>query len=282
MAPDPLNLYGGEFAPNAADNDSAGDDSAGDDLADNASTDEANDYHEKPDKFTMDIYTKATTDIKNIFSDNDNKKSMAHLEKLNWKIKKYNQDNDRSEDSCLIKIGIFTMVGLEARSAFKNLKRNPDNEKALEKLVKLDYQLLRTRKIHSYPSDWDLDIPTEIREKFPEIRQKMKRQEDEMRCRFKQAEPSPSASAKHQDKKAKPKHEWMTGQTIDTKTRLAQAQALIKELQTENTELHKRLRQSRAAALRCDHVFQEMICAVQKAERKFIRPSLIFADQSLH
>lgn len=71
-------------------------------------------------------------------------------------------------------------------------------------------------------------------------------------------------------------------------TRLTEAQDFIKQLQGENTELRKRLWQSRAVAdvlskvaLRCNDAFQEVMCAVEKGQRNIIQCPLAFEDQSL-
>lgn len=70
----------------------------------------------------------------------------------------------------------------------------------------------------------------------------------------------------------------------DTETRLAEAQALIKQ-HAENAELQKTLCQSSAAAdvlsktlLKCDNAFQEVVYTVEKARRSFIQPLFIFAE----
>lgn len=159
---DPHDVFGEEFAENAAGPDS-------DDSLSNADEglQEDEDSERAPDEKVTKIYTEATPLVNKFLTEADKaarKALQAELRDLNRLIDKENRKADRPDGSLWINVEVLTGFCIEYSKAVQQLQRDPTNVSALASIKRIQQQFNRTMKGYSYPASWQLPpLPDGIR-----------------------------------------------------------------------------------------------------------------------
>ncbi len=116
----------------------------------------------KPDDFCKQIYEQATPHLGKLMDDLDNKAAQLELGKLNEQIKQRNVKNKLPKnnlDDFLINVPMFIANFKNAKGSIEALKKDPTDNIAREKLIKINQHMDLVNEQRGYPRKWLIIIP---------------------------------------------------------------------------------------------------------------------------
>ena len=193
---DATTYFGEEFDENAWDSDD--DDDDGDEVIQEEDPDTT---PKKPDDFRLAIYRQATEFV-NSFLNGDGA-SRSKIQEFNDQIDAQNKrDQITGKEEFFIQDRVLKGLKNGLKAALGHHQTNPDEEKPVETIIGLEEQLEKTKRMNSYPDDWILPVPEEVRSKMQQVRENQAKRKVAWQNQFGGASgPSASPSSK-EDKKA--------------------------------------------------------------------------------
>ena len=193
---DATTYFGEEFDDTAwaSDNDDDGDEDNQDEDTETTP--------KKPDDFRLAIYRQATEFV-NSFLDGD-QASRSKIEESNQKIDAQNKkDGITGREEFFIQDRVLESLRDHLRAALGHYRTNPKEEQPVRTIVDLEEQLEKTKRMHSYPVDWVLPIPEELRAKMQQVKEQQAKKKVAWQGQFGGTFGSPSSSPPKENDKGR-------------------------------------------------------------------------------